>query len=538
MGDIKKLIRGEKGASLAVALIFLAIGAIMIPPLLMLVGSGLKQGAAIENRTDVLYSSDAGVEWVINILKTGGEGVTDSHGNIGLPNPQSPTRTYNMSDLNGSAVMVTLTYHDVGSYYDVVSTASLNGRSITTNATLRYQMSGGSVFDNAITSLDGDVKLTGSSSVISDPRNPPGAIVYSGGELILTGSSFIEGNVYADDGIELGWSTPITGDAVTPASVNRPGNISGTVTTGAAPQLPSILTDAEIAAIVSDIQNETAFTAFSPGPVTRADNKGDWSIGYWPVPASIYYTAERIQRDLNISTDTPLTFKSSVYIGRDFNHNNSTTVIFEGPVVILGNLKVVGSGHIIFKSSVWVGGNIDLGGNVNVEFQGKVYTGGDCKLASGGTVPFGDTLYVAGDLKTTGSREVELGGSIFVGGDLDLAGSSQMVGAETVIVLGDIDLTGSTKLTDVNDIPFILSPTGDFDMSGSSWVSAVVYAPQADVSLNGGVNLYGAVVSNSLIVTGSSQIQYPTSLSTRTDLPGGGTSNAVLEILAWNTLGG
>ncbi|OBW61465.1 DUF7305 domain-containing protein [Dehalococcoides mccartyi] len=535
MFSIKKLVRREKGASLAIALIFLAIGAIMIPPLLLLIGSGLEQGEAIENRTDTLYSSDAGVEWVINILKTGGEGVTDSYGLAGLPNAESTSRTYNLSGLNGSAVTVTLVYHDAGSYYEVVSTATLNGKSMTTNATLRYQPSGGSVFDNAITSLHGDVKLTGNSSVISDPRNPPGALVYSGGELILTGSSWIEGDVYADDGIDLGWSTPITGDAVTPEGVNRPGNIGGTLTTGATPQLPKALTDAEIAAIVSDIQNETAFSAFSPGPITR---NSDWSIGYWPVPDSVYYTAERIQRDLNISTGTPLTFKSSVYIGRDFNHNNSVTVVFEGPVVILGNLKVNGSGSIIFKDSVWVGGNIDLGGSVNVEFQGKVYVGGDCKLASGGTVPFGDTLYVAGDLKTTGSREVDLGGSIFVGGDLDLAGSSQMVGPETVVVLGDIDLTGSTKITDVNELPFILSPTGDFDMSGSSWVSAVVYAPQADVSLNGGVNLYGAVVSNSLTVTGSSQIEYPTSLSTRTDLPGGGGTSATLEILAWNTLGG
>ncbi|AQU06343.1 hypothetical protein B1778_06380 [Dehalococcoides mccartyi] len=532
MISMKKLIKGEKGASLAIALIFLAIGAIMLPPLLMLIDSGLKQGTTFEDRTGAIYSSDAGVEWVINILKTGGEGVTDAYGNIGLPNPQNPVRTYNLSDLNGSAVSVILTYHDVGSYYNVISTASLNGKSITTQATLKYQLSGGSVFDNAITSLDGDVKLTGSSSVISDPRNPPGAMVYSGGELILTGSSFIEGNVYADDGIDLGWSTPITGDAVTPADINRPGNISGTVTTGAAPQLPNVLTDAEIAAIVTDIQNETAFAAFSPGAITRSS---DWSIGYWPVPDSVYYTAERIQRDLNISTSTPFTFKSSVYIGRNFNHNNSSTVTFEGPVVILGDLKVNGSGHIIFKNSVWVGGNVDLGGSVNVEFQGKVYVGGDCKWASGGTVPLGDTLYVAGDLKTTGSREVDLSGSIFVGGDLDLAGSSQIIGAETVVVLGDIDLTGSTKLTDVNEIPFILSPTGDFDMSGSSWVSAVVYAPQADVSLNGGVNLYGAVVSNSLTITGSSQIQYPTSLSIRTDLPGGGDSNATLDILTWDT---
>ncbi|AII59901.1 hypothetical protein X793_06210 [Dehalococcoides mccartyi CG4] len=533
MFSIKKLVRREKGASLAIALIFLAIGAIMIPPLLLLIGSGLEQGEAIENRTDTLYSSDAGVEWVINILKTGGEGVTDSYGLAGLPNAESTSRTYNLSGLNGSAVTVTLVYHDAGSYYEVVSTATLNGKSMTTNAALRYQPSGGSVFDNAITSLNGDVTITGGSKVISDSNDKLGADVFSGGKLTLTGPS-IEGNVYADDGIELGWGSIVYGDAVTPETIGGHGDIKGTTTTGITPQLPNALTDAEIAAIVSDIQNETAFSAFSPGPITR---NSDWSIGYWPVPDSVYYTAERIQRDLNISNGTPLTFKSSVYIGRDFNHNNSVTVVFEGPVVILGNLKVNGSGSIIFKDSVWVGGNIDLGGSVNVEFQGKVYVGGDCKLASGGTVPFGDTLYVGGDLTTSGSRNMEISGSIFVGEDLTLNGSSNLVGQETVVALGDIQLSGDTELND-NQMPFVLTPTGDFSISGSSKASAVVYAPKADVKISGSASLYGAVVCNSLTLSGSAQIKYPTSLSTRTDLPGGGGTSATLEILAWNTLGG
>ncbi|PKH44990.1 pilus assembly protein PilZ, partial [Dehalococcoides mccartyi] len=110
MIGMKKLIKGEKGASLAIALIFLAIGAIMIPPLLMLIGSGLQQGTAIEERTAGIYDSDAGVEWAINLIKTGG---------VGLPNGQDSSRTYILSALNGDTLEVKLTYHNEGSYYEV-----------------------------------------------------------------------------------------------------------------------------------------------------------------------------------------------------------------------------------------------------------------------------------------------------------------------------------------------------------------------------------------------------------------------------------
>jgi hypothetical protein len=61
-GLARKLSNGEKGTILPLVLIFLALGAIILVPLLEYMGIGMKTGQKYQNITDELYAADAGIE--------------------------------------------------------------------------------------------------------------------------------------------------------------------------------------------------------------------------------------------------------------------------------------------------------------------------------------------------------------------------------------------------------------------------------------------------------------------------------------------
>jgi hypothetical protein len=320
---MKKLIKGEKGASLAIALIFLAIGAIMLPPLLMLIGSGLQQGTAIEERTAGIYDSDAGVEWAINLIKTGG---------VGLPNEQDSSRTYILSDLNGSTVEVTLTYHGKG-YYTVDSKASLNGKSITTRATLKYQLGGSGLFDNAITSLDGDVIIKNNTTVSSFPNMDNGNIIANGD--IIVGSSAnidIEGSATA--------SGTITGGV-------------GNIEQGYFPN--------------TAINTSTLDTSLF---MLEAMSAADGTIKI----ASAYNSGGTINGDthlignLSISSNKTLTVNENLYIEGSFTTTSNSTFNFGGTALyVSGNLDFKSNSHINFTNPagclVYVAGSMTVSSN-------------------------------------------------------------------------------------------------------------------------------------------------------------------------------
>jgi hypothetical protein len=59
---LRKLIRTEKGQSLPMVLILMAVGGLIITPLLSYTSSGLKVGKAYEKMADEFYAADAGIE--------------------------------------------------------------------------------------------------------------------------------------------------------------------------------------------------------------------------------------------------------------------------------------------------------------------------------------------------------------------------------------------------------------------------------------------------------------------------------------------
>jgi len=67
---VKRAIRDEKGAALALALVLLVVGALILTPLLGLMSTGLLAGQVYERKTDELYAADAGVEDAIWRIQT------------------------------------------------------------------------------------------------------------------------------------------------------------------------------------------------------------------------------------------------------------------------------------------------------------------------------------------------------------------------------------------------------------------------------------------------------------------------------------
>lgn len=446
MIGIKKLIKGEKGASLAIALIFLAIGAIMLPPLLMLIGSGLQQGTAIEERTAGIYDSDAGVEWAINLIKTGGEGVTDAEGRIGLPNEQNPVRTYILSDLNGSTVEVTLTYHDVGSYYTVDSEASLNGKSITTQATLKYQLSGGGLFDNAITALNGDIEFAKDAFVTSAPGSDQGNIIANGNinigrNTVIEGSAIASGSITGFVGyIEQGYyeDTPVsfptldTSIFMTKAMIASNGNIelaSNYITGG------TITVDTRLIGDLSPIKNKTLI-----------------------VNADLY-----IEGSFAPSKDFTFEFGGeSLYVGGDLDFSKDAFVRFTNPN----------------GCTIYVAGKISISKSIQFDGPYTLVANGDIQLAK-------DTSYILDPTKRPPLIISETG-------TIDISKSDTIVGIlyapnGTIEINKDITIEGCVIAQDIS-VNKELSITFRTDWNLS----------ELDIYLNGGLSTIKILAWNTL----------------------------------------
>lgn len=166
---------GERGIILLSALVFLAIGTIMLIPLLGYMNTGLKAERSYENKMEELYGADAGVEdaiWQVRMIGP----------NNPINNPISPERPheseYVITDVNGNDITVYIWKIDRENAM-VTSTAS-GGTSITAFITpLGYW---GDIMDNAITS-PGDINI-GSNVLVDGDVQYNGAIDNKG---VITG---------------------------------------------------------------------------------------------------------------------------------------------------------------------------------------------------------------------------------------------------------------------------------------------------------------------------------------------------------------
>ncbi len=97
---LNKLIRNEEGQAMILALILLAVGGLIIAPLLSYMSTGLKVGQVYEENMAELYAADAGVE----------DGIWRIQNDVSLPLDVGDIVTYPITGgVNNKAVNVTIT---------------------------------------------------------------------------------------------------------------------------------------------------------------------------------------------------------------------------------------------------------------------------------------------------------------------------------------------------------------------------------------------------------------------------------------------
>jgi hypothetical protein len=152
--SVRRAIRDEKGAALALALVLLVVGGLILTPLLGLMSTGLMAGQVYERKTDELYAADAGVEDAVWQIQTQVPEVGRLYCGAG-----NHTWSYNISDVNGKEIAVTLEYVDRFTYR-VVSEATGDGTGTrivahVTGVSSNYS----SITDHIVTSQSGtDIK--------------------------------------------------------------------------------------------------------------------------------------------------------------------------------------------------------------------------------------------------------------------------------------------------------------------------------------------------------------------------------------------
>lgn len=153
---------GESGyATLTAVLVLLILGALIITPLLVFMNSGLQAGQTHERRTDELYAADAGVDYAVWHLRSGGIEVPQG-GLVELPE----------FAINDKTVEVTIEdvtppgEEDVLNY-KITSTATSDSGSSTTVESYVSKLPFAGLLNNAITSA-GNVTIRPGSVVNGD----------------------------------------------------------------------------------------------------------------------------------------------------------------------------------------------------------------------------------------------------------------------------------------------------------------------------------------------------------------------------------
>ena len=115
---MNKAIKDQKGQTLIIALILLAVGVLIAAPLLSYMVTGLRAGGVYERKADELYAADAGVEDAVLKIQNQVDDIVELYCGQG-----NHTWSYNISDVNDKRVDVTVAYVN-NSTYRVVSTAT------------------------------------------------------------------------------------------------------------------------------------------------------------------------------------------------------------------------------------------------------------------------------------------------------------------------------------------------------------------------------------------------------------------------------
>jgi cytoskeletal protein CcmA (bactofilin family) len=204
------------------------------------------------------------------------------------------------------------------------------------------------------------------------------------------------------------------------------------------------------------------------------------------------------------------------------------------PVRVIVDMNISGSGNWVFYDRVCIGRDLNISSFANVTFKGPVKVQGDINISTSGAVAFEDTVYVGDDIAISSTTTVNLGNTVYVCDQINVSGQADLIGAETIVAEGTVVLSGQSQLP-TGSMPFIVSLAVDtaITITGQSWTSAIMYAPNGNIGLSGQSMLYGVAVGTGITGSGESTIVYPADMSSRDDLPRASGTDGRMDVLVY-----
>lgn len=415
MKIFSNILNNQKGYALPAALVVLLLGSLIIVPSLALMDTSLNKNRIIDEEDMSIYAADAGIQYALWHMQP------DYEGDFELPEEGEDASLDFPEVLNNRSVYITIS-NEGEQLYEITS-RSVNSKGgikeITSYVSLIPASDGTKgLFDYAASSLDGDIKLTGSSLIESDPSGDGDAYA-KGGDIILTGTSVIDGDATATGDIDYpSWHTGAITGVKTPYDTNPPDP----------PEVD-----------IEGYLNETL--AHSCDDIPDA-------VSSWSNPAGEYFDPIRVIVDMQISGTGTWIFYDRVCIGRDLKISGSTEVIFKGPVSVGRDVQITGTGTVTFEDTLYADDDLSINGSRTVNFMRTVYVGDEVQM-TGATLTGGTTIVAGGDIQLSGSGKFtnvdDIPFVISQNGDISFSGASA-ISAIVYAMNGDIDLTGSTYL--------------------------------------------------------------------------------------------
>ena len=362
----------ESGQVLVIAVILLAVGSLLVVPTLNLASTNLNYHRTIEENTLETYAADSGVQYAICKL-----------GNNQEAFGQEPLS----SEVNGRTVNVAAELMG-NNVYKITSVATSDSGSSTTIES--YVEISNSLFEYVVASTEGEMKITGSALITSDPDGGDGDI-YANGDIKLTGSATIDGDAVATGDIK------ITGS----------GSILGVQTPGFDPPL-DFPSSGEIEDMALEYKTEAELGGI---------HSGDYTIS----GAGTYYLGP-----LHITGKLSISGTAHVILGG--------TVYVDDKIAISGFYQIVGPGTLISEGKVDLSGA--TGERLALENLPVIMSVND-KITISGSDEISAVLYAPNDI-------VHLTGS----GGLYGAAIGQ-----SVSITGSGPITYATGLTERTDLP-------------------------------------------------------------------------------------
>jgi|GEM_PF-3790081 hypothetical protein len=288
---------------------------------------------------------------------------------------------------------------------------------MTTNAALRYQPSGGSVFDNAITALDGNIILNNNAAVLN-------------GNIIANGNITLENNASVD-GDALVSTTHYISDI-------RNG-IEGTKTINGTLTFTSIDTE------IYKTEAQIAKNGTTSSTINLSNNATSTRNGPLHVLGNII-----------LSNNSKLTINGALYIEGYVSLGNNSELIVNGPMYVNKYLYADNNSTMQFGGTTYINGTLTLGNNNSSNNQHVIVAKNDITINNNSTFNLQTAPLIISEQGDIDIRNnAKIGGYLYApNGNITLENNTSLTGAAAALnITMANNATIDYNVNGLNDLP-------------------------------------------------------------------------------------